>query len=758
MTGQLSCPICFKSFDEVPGSDLNTHANRCLNRKRINKSTKKNKRAKQSKLNNFFLKSSNKSLFGEVESRFKSPKPLVQKKGVKRAFPTDVFSDLAPLNYGHETCDYTQFDMIPETVSEREAKKAKLVCSSPSSFEGESSQPEHKITPSSDIGKVSDSEKSTLSHSEILSSPLKSSAPNTLESETCNSLANDFSSCPSSQAKNSPSLVKNQDIQEVKSNSSKPLEAVSSIEQLSKNLDFHPPNILNPKICRSLLSNQKLSSLAPSLDHKFLPSQDSSSIVSPVKVAKLDSSKPSAARESRNHSFPPPSINVNGILLQGNSRHNRIPSLNGSMKPKTAAIFTSISSTSFAKPNSKRRNDKDIIKSLENSVILGDISGVEERTPIPRWVKSFKTIEATNIIVDGFACRKGLPENPVYILTHFHSDHYMGLNEKWSKGEIYCSEITARLVFMKWNLKCKVQQLGIKFLIPEASPKTYCTFLDANHCPGAIMALFEVRDVMAKENAVHHLHVGDFRANKALRESLTCMVNRITNLYLDTTYCNPKYCFADQSESITFALATVRRYIKECGRGKVKFFFGSYSIGKEKLYYRVGEMLKEKILVSYWKYDLLRCLGIANFEDKFKVGNTYSADASIIVTRLGQLSWEELAKVEKQYPETVIVAFSPTGWARTTKETRRGRIVKISLPYSEHSSYLELVRFVKFIKAKRIIPTVCNFYQSKVEKQIKLLENPTNIPKHSPKLKIDSSIQTKLSFGRANNNYTVKVV
>ena len=78
---------------------------------------------------------------------------------------------------------------------------------------------------------------------------------------------------------------------------------------------------------------------------------------------------------------------------------------------------------------------------------------------------------------------------------------------------IYCSLLTANLVN---------QQLGVdrKHLHPIAmdmptivmsgnkQPVTF-TLLDANHCPGAVMFLFEV-------GGVRILHVGDFRWDREL--------------------------------------------------------------------------------------------------------------------------------------------------------------------------------------------------------------------------------------------------
>jgi DNA cross-link repair 1A protein len=58
-------------------------------------------------------------------------------------------------------------------------------------------------------------------------------------------------------------------------------------------------------------------------------------------------------------------------------------------------------------------------------------------------------------VVDLFSPREGARvkgSNGVWILTHFHADHYKGLSKKFSLGRILCSPITAQLV----NTKLKV--------------------------------------------------------------------------------------------------------------------------------------------------------------------------------------------------------------------------------------------------------------------------------------------------------------
>jgi hypothetical protein len=63
---------------------------------------------------------------------------------------------------------------------------------------------------------------------------------------------------------------------------------------------------------------------------------------------------------------------------------------------------------------------------------------------------------------------------------------------------------------------------------------------------------------------------------------------------------------------------------------------------------------------------------------------------------------------------THIVAFIPTGWEMSRKSktsdsvntTSHGNITIYGIPYSEHSSFTELRRFVQFLKPAEVIPTV----------------------------------------------------
>lgn len=70
------------------------------------------------------------------------------------------------------------------------------------------------------------------------------------------------------------------------------------------------------------------------------------------------------------------------------------------------------------------------------------------------------------------------------------SADYQGLTKSFSHGVIYCSLITAKLVNLKLGIPwANIQVLPLREKINIAGTNVTC--FDANHCPGAIIILFE---------------------------------------------------------------------------------------------------------------------------------------------------------------------------------------------------------------------------------------------------------------------------
>ncbi|NXO79017.1 DCR1A protein, partial [Sitta europaea] len=283
----------------------------------------------------------------------------------------------------------------------------------------------------------------------------------------------------------------------------------------------------------------------------------------------------------------------------------------------------------------------------------------------------YKKIPGTGFTVDAFQYGE-IEGCTAYFLTHFHSDHYCGLTKNF-RFPIYCNKITGNLV----KSKLRVQEQYVHVL-PMDTPCVVSgikvLLLDANHCPGATMILFYL------PSGAVILHTGDFRADPSMERYPALMGQQIHTLYLDTTYCSPEYTFPSQQEVIQFAVNIAFETVTLNPRTLV--VCGTYSIGKEKVFLAFS-------LISY----LMRLSMFCFFCSP-------------------QGLQDHLNRFSENFDQ--ILAFKPTGWTYSDsclslediKPQKRGKITIYGIPYSEHSSYLEMKRFVQWLKPQKIIPTV----------------------------------------------------
>ena len=144
-------------------------------------------------------------------------------------------------------------------------------------------------------------------------------------------------------------------------------------------------------------------------------------------------------------------------------------------------------------------------------------------------------LEEVPVAVDSFNHQPGL----VFFCSHAHEDHLKGLSKKWQKGPLYTSEITKRLLLLRWpDLKITSLELGQRHSIPLGSDLEIEVYLiDANHVPGSVMFLFS-----GYFGSV--LYTGDFRLHSNHSEIAILPMLRekkLTRIYLDNTYCDPRF-------------------------------------------------------------------------------------------------------------------------------------------------------------------------------------------------------------------------
>lgn len=310
----------------------------------------------------------------------------------------------------------------------------------------------------------------------------------------------------------------------------------------------------------------------------------------------------------------------------------------------------------------------------------------------------YKRIPYTEICVDAFNFAK--EDNlKQYFLTHFHADHYIGMTKGFDKP-IYCTPTTGRLIRHKFKVHPRyihTHSLNEPFYIGRVR----CTFYDANHCPGAAIILFEL------PNSMRYLHTGDFRACPEMEEIYDLKSGPIDCCFLDTTFCDTTKTFPSQKEVLDNAVSICKYALEHNPRTLI--VCGSYCIGKEKVFLAVAEALELKVWANKYKREYFKCLQNEKLD---AVLVDKQEDAKIHVLPLKSL-WKRGMReyLEKHYDHfDAIVALRPSGWEYKRNKhmipETEGNIAIYPVPYSEHSSYSDLERFITWLRPRRIIPTV----------------------------------------------------
>lgn len=366
-----------------------------------------------------------------------------------------------------------------------------------------------------------------------------------------------------------------------------------------------------------------------------------------------------------------------------------------------------------------------------------------ESKPRTRPIPDFKILTFKNnhkLIVDGFQFMNH-PEINQYFLSHYHSDHYIGLGKKWNQGKIYTSITTANL--LKQIMKISDDKIiGIPFNEKfQINDKIDVILYDANHCPGGAVFLFQEYNNKG-EIIKRILHTGDFRVSYQHLKNFSQFF--IDEIYLDTTYLNPVYTFMPQhqvvSKTSNFINKVVNDTIKKNSilnyfktKNDYLIIIGAYSIGKEKLYINLAKAINSKIFITKERYKMLNC--IDGFTDIRIFQTEETPDCKVHIVSINKLTdWKFLSRFQNKK----IIKIKPTGWSFNTfkrpnssikglngseilhKTINNKEIIdfenqltqqfsnssSLNVPYSEHSSFKELCIFGSYLLWGKIIPTV----------------------------------------------------
>ncbi|XP_044068241.1 5' exonuclease Apollo [Siniperca chuatsi] len=320
----------------------------------------------------------------------------------------------------------------------------------------------------------------------------------------------------------------------------------------------------------------------------------------------------------------------------------------------------------------------------------------------------------------------------LFFLSHMHSDHTVGLTSTWSDRPIYCSPTTATL--LRHKLQVKEQwihplELGEPYLLPLddiGKERLTVTLIDANHCPGAVMFLFE-----GYFGSI--LYTGDFRYTPSmLREPCLRTNTTIDVLYLDNTNCDPNRTLPSRQR----ATQQIKEIIRSHPNHNV--VIGLYSLGKESLLLELAMEFKTWIEVSFERMETLKALELPD------VFTTDPGAGRIRAVEQSEICSAALHQWNKEQPTLAIL---PTSRPLVSFHPN----VHV-VPYSDHSSYQELEDFVSALKPTSLVPIVGNcipgsisaLLPSKKRHEILVPESVRHYMLRQPESQLSASAYTSL--------------
>ncbi|XP_068658605.1 uncharacterized protein [Aristolochia californica] len=305
-----------------------------------------------------------------------------------------------------------------------------------------------------------------------------------------------------------------------------------------------------------------------------------------------------------------------------------------------------------------------------------------------------------------------------YFLTHLHADHTQGLSRRWKRGPLFCSPITAKLLpttFPGFDLSLlRVLEIGSASsvrLVSESSRAEIMvevTPIDANHCPGAVMYLFQ-------GELGSFLFTGDFRwetESQRAQQGKNVLLNALNGrkldfLYIDNTYCNPSFCFPSRDIAAKQVVDIIASHPLH------DIIISINSLGKEDLLVHVAHALNIKIWVWPERLQTMHLLGYRNVFttdtsltrvravprynctiDTLMALNTVRGPTIGIIP--SGLPWKICSKDKKNKGQRICIDKSQL--TENSSPVRMLHQYLYSVSYSDHSCFSEILELVSILQ------------------------------------------------------------
>nr|XP_058915159.1 protein artemis isoform X1 [Kogia breviceps] len=286
------------------------------------------------------------------------------------------------------------------------------------------------------------------------------------------------------------------------------------------------------------------------------------------------------------------------------------------------------------------------------------------------------------------------------------------------KVYLYCSPVTKELLLTSpryrfWEkriISIEIETPTQISLVDEASgerEEIVVTLLPAGHCPGSVMFLFQGNNGTV-------LYTGDFRLAKGEAARMELLhsggrVKDIQSVYLDTTFCDPKYYqIPSREECLRGILELVRSWISRSPH-HVAWLSCKAAYGYEYLFTNLSEEFGVQVHVD--KLDMFR-----NMPDILHHLTT-DRDTQIHACRHPKaeeyFQWSKLPcgiTSKNRIPLHIISIKPSTMWfgerARKTNVIVRTGESSYRACFSFHSSYSEIKDFLSYIYPVNVYPNV----------------------------------------------------
>ena len=189
------------------------------------------------------------------------------------------------------------------------------------------------------------------------------------------------------------------------------------------------------------------------------------------------------------------------------------------------------------------------------------------------------------------------------------------------------------------------------------------------------------------------LYTGDFRYQPSMiTDSILSSCGVIDRLFLDNTYNNAKCVWPNRMACTKQIIYIIKQY------PAYEIVIGTHKLGKEELLVQIALAFKMKIVVTP---DRLRTLKILQMPDVFTTDSSESRIRAVpnhVVTKKNLAQWQEGAPTIAILPTALYTSLESQPFA--------GHPDIHIIPYSDHSSYPELLEFVSHIKPRAVTPVV----------------------------------------------------